>query len=50
MVATRDAVRGALSRLSRQQRAVVVLRYVEDRSIADTAAVLGCSAATVRRP
>lgn len=47
-MATRDAVRRALARLSRQQRAIVVLRYVEDRSVADTAAILGCSIATVR--
>ena len=48
VVATRDAVRRALATLSRQQRAIVVLRYVEDLSVADTAAVLGCSDATVR--
>jgi RNA polymerase sigma-70 factor (sigma-E family) len=47
-VATRDAVRRALARLSRQQRAVVVLRYAEDRSVAETAALLGCSVGTVR--
>ncbi|HEU4424630.1 MAG TPA: SigE family RNA polymerase sigma factor [Pilimelia sp.] len=46
--ATRDAVRRALAGLSRQQRAVVVLRYVEDLSIAETAHVLGCSAGTVK--
>jgi Sigma-70, region 4 len=40
--ATRDAVRRALARLSRQQRAVVVLRYVEDLSHAETAQLLGC--------
>jgi RNA polymerase sigma-70 factor (sigma-E family) len=47
-VADRDAVRRALARLSPQQRAVVVLRYVEDLSVADTAGVLGCSQATVK--
>jgi RNA polymerase sigma-70 factor (sigma-E family) len=47
-VASRDAVRRALARLSPQQRAVVVLRYVEDLSVADTAGVLGCSQATVK--
>ena len=47
-VATRDAVRQALASLSRQQRAIVVLRYVEDRSVADTAVLLGCSPGTVR--
>jgi RNA polymerase sigma-70 factor (sigma-E family) len=46
--ATRDAVRRALARLSPQQRAVVVLRYLEDLSVADTAAILGCSSGTVK--
>jgi RNA polymerase sigma-70 factor (sigma-E family) len=46
--ADRDAVRRALAGLSRQQRAVVVLRYVEDLSVAQTAEVLGCSTATVK--
>jgi RNA polymerase sigma-70 factor (sigma-E family) len=46
--ANRDAVRRALAGLSGQQRAVVVLRYVEDLSVEDTADVLGCSSATVR--
>jgi RNA polymerase sigma-70 factor (sigma-E family) len=46
--ADRDAIRRALAGLSRQQRAVVVLRYVEDLSVAETATTLGCSQATVR--
>jgi RNA polymerase sigma-70 factor (sigma-E family) len=46
--AERDAIRRALAGLSRQQRAVVVLRYVEDLPVAETAALLGCSQATVR--
>jgi RNA polymerase sigma-70 factor (sigma-E family) len=46
--ATRDAVRRALARLSPQQRAIVVLRYLEDLSVADTAAMLGCSTGTVK--
>jgi RNA polymerase sigma-70 factor (sigma-E family) len=46
--ATRDAVRRALAGLSRQQRAVVVLRYIEDLSVAETAQLLGCSAGTVK--
>jgi len=46
--ADRDAVRRALARLSKQQRAVVVLRYVEDLSVAETADVLGCSIGTVK--
>ncbi len=41
-------VRRALARLSPQQRAVVVLRYFEDLSEADTAAALGCSVGTVK--
>jgi RNA polymerase sigma-70 factor (sigma-E family) len=47
-VGDRDAVRRALARLSPQQRAVVVLRYAQDCSVAATAALLGCSEATVR--
>ncbi|MEU4640412.1 SigE family RNA polymerase sigma factor [Micromonospora sp. NPDC023814] len=46
--ADRDAVRRALARLSRQQRAIVVLRYVEDLSVERTAQVLGCSGNTVK--
>lgn len=46
--ATRDAVQRALAKLSRQQRAVAVLRYVEDLSLAETADLLGCSVATVK--
>src|SRR5262245_39113996 len=47
-VAQRDAIRRAPARLSRQQRAVVVLRYAEDLSVAQTAEVLGCSPNTVK--
>jgi RNA polymerase sigma-70 factor (sigma-E family) len=46
--ATRDALQRALAKLSRQQRAVVVLRYVEDLSVAETAHLLGCSPGTVK--
>jgi RNA polymerase sigma-70 factor (sigma-E family) len=46
--ADRDVVRRALARLSPQQRAVVVLRYVEDLSVDRTAELLRCSPATVR--
>ncbi|RKN42140.1 SigE family RNA polymerase sigma factor [Micromonospora endolithica] len=46
--ANRDALRRALARLTRQQRAVVVLRYVEDLSVEQTAELLGCSPGTVK--
>ena len=38
----------ALARLPRRQRAVVVLRYFEDLTEAETADVLGCSVGTVK--
>lgn len=44
----RDAVWQALGRLSRRQRAVVVLRYFEDLPEAEVARVLGCSAGSVK--
>lgn len=46
--ANSDAVRRALAKLSRQQRAIVVLRYVEDRTVAETAELLDCSHETVK--
>lgn len=46
--ATRDAVRRALARLSRQQRAIVVLRYVEDLPVERTAELLDCAPGTVK--
>jgi RNA polymerase sigma-70 factor (sigma-E family) len=46
--ALRLALAQALARLSPQDRAVVVLRYWEDRSVAQTAAELGLSAGNVR--
>jgi RNA polymerase sigma-70 factor (sigma-E family) len=44
----RDALRRALGSLPRRQRAVVVLRYYEDLSEAETAAALGISRGTVK--
>lgn len=38
----------ALGRLPRRQRAVVVLRYLEDRTEADTAHLMNCSVGTVK--
>ncbi|WP_433050532.1 SigE family RNA polymerase sigma factor [Dactylosporangium sp. CS-033363] len=39
---------GALARLPRGQRAVLVLRFFYDLSVEDTAATLGCAAGTVK--
>lgn len=44
----RLVLRQALFRLTPRQRAVVVLRFFEDLSEADTAEVLGCSLGTVK--
>jgi RNA polymerase sigma-70 factor (sigma-E family) len=48
VVDERDAVWTALGRLPRRQRAVVVLRYFEDLTEAQTAALLGVSVGTVK--
>ena len=45
---TRPAVIDALGKLPPRQRAVVVLRYYEDLSVAETADALGCSTGTVK--
>ncbi len=46
--AERDRTFSALRLLPPRQRAVIVLRYYEDLSEADIAAVLGCSPGTVK--
>jgi RNA polymerase sigma-70 factor (sigma-E family) len=46
--ASRDAAWALLARLPRRQRAVLVLRYYEDLSDAEIAAILRCAPATVR--
>jgi RNA polymerase sigma-70 factor (sigma-E family) len=47
-VADRTVLVAELARLPRRMRAVLVLRYWEDLSEADTAAVLGCSVGSVK--
>jgi RNA polymerase sigma-70 factor (sigma-E family) len=44
----REALLGELGKLPRKQRAVLVLRYYEDRGDAEIAELLGCSQGTVR--
>lgn len=46
--ATRHDLAAALDRLPRRQRAVVVLRFFEDLSVAETAELMGCSTGTVK--
>jgi RNA polymerase sigma-70 factor (sigma-E family) len=47
-VTARAALMSALTDLPARQRACVVLRYFEDLSVAETAALLGCSEGTVK--
>jgi RNA polymerase sigma-70 factor (sigma-E family) len=48
VVADEQDLWDALRHLPRRQRAVVVLRYLEDRTEADTADLMGCSIGTVK--
>ena len=48
VVDLRDALARLLYQLPPRQRAVIVLRYWEQRSEAETAALLGCSEGTVK--
>ena len=47
-VDVRESLRGALRELTAKQRAVIMLRYFEDRTEAETAAIMGCSIGTVK--
>jgi RNA polymerase sigma-70 factor (sigma-E family) len=47
-VARRDDLRRALLDLPVRQRAIVVLRFYEDKSVTQTAALMGCSEGTVK--
>jgi RNA polymerase sigma-70 factor (sigma-E family) len=47
-VDVRESLSRALRELTAKQRAVIMLRYFEDRTEAETAAVMGCSAGTVK--
>jgi RNA polymerase sigma-70 factor (sigma-E family) len=47
-VVDRDAVLTALARLAPRRRAVVVLRFYEDRSIESIADIMGCTPGTVK--
>lgn len=45
----RPAIRAALMRLSERQRTAVLLRYLEDLSVEQTAELMSCSAGTVKK-
>ena len=47
-VVDRDLVRQALLELPPKQRAIVVLRYYGELSVAETAAIVGCAEGTVK--
>ena len=44
----REVLRHALGQLTAKQRAVIALRYFEDRSETETAAIMGCTVGTVK--
>ena len=45
---TSGTLRRALGELTAKQRAVIMLRYFEDRTEAETADIMGCSVGTVK--
>lgn len=47
-VENRELLRVALSKVSRRQRSVIVLRYFCDLPVAEVAAILGCSEGNVK--
>ena len=47
-VDVRESLRRALRELTAKQRAVIMLRYFEDRTEAETASIMGCSVGTVK--
>ncbi|HZE41254.1 MAG TPA: SigE family RNA polymerase sigma factor [Stackebrandtia sp.] len=47
-IARQIALHQALQRLTKRQRAVLVLRFFEDRGVNDTARILGCTVGTVK--
>jgi RNA polymerase sigma-70 factor (sigma-E family) len=47
-IAGRESLVGALAALPARQRAAIVLRYLDDMSIPDTARALGCSEGAVK--
>lgn len=48
LVEIRESLRLALRQLTARQRAVITLRYFEDRTEAETAEIMGCSVGTVK--